>query len=124
MSHTSGDLRLHCHNMIIQCFVTTSDVLTFCEKSPNIPWYSNPLNAEFIILAEAAATPAQKNVCHDRRRLQKVLRSSIAKRRPPIGALNAAATPPATPAVVNALLQCEGMGINKLVPSGVIQRFN
>ena len=53
----------------------------------------------------AAAIPAQKKVCHDRRRLQKDDRSSIANNKPPIGALNAAATPAATPAVVNERLQ-------------------
>ncbi len=43
--------------------------------------------------------------CHDRLRLQKLDRSSIAKSSPPMGALKAAATPAATPAVVKARLK-------------------
>ena len=52
------------------------------------------------MLAVAAAIPQQKKVCQDSLLDQKDDRSSMAKSRPPMGALKAAATPAATPAVV------------------------
>lgn len=58
-----------------------------------------------MIFAIHAAIPEQKNVCHDNERFQNVDKSSIANNSPPIGALNAAATPAATPAVVNTRLK-------------------
>ena len=81
----------------ILCFTQ----LTFCVYKPKSPLYSNPLNDDNSSLAVAAAIPAQKKVCHDSRRLQNDDRSSMANSSPPIGALKAAATPAATPAVVN-----------------------
>ncbi len=56
-------------------------------------------------LAMANATTLQKKTCQLRRLLQNEDKSSIANSRPPTGALKAAATPAATPAVVNARLE-------------------
>ena len=88
-----------------ECMTICSQVITFWLYSPKLPSNSKPEKDESKSLAVAAAIPAQKKVCHDRRRLQKDDRSSIANSKPPIGALNAAATPAATPAVVNERLQ-------------------
>ena len=58
-----------------------------------------------MMLATQDDIPQQKNVCHESWRLQNVDKSSIANRSPPMGALKAAATPAATPAVVNVRLR-------------------
>ena len=78
---------------------------TWTVNVPNCSWYLNAAKAVFKTLATMAATTQQKNVCQLSVLVQNDDRSSMANRRPPMGALNPAATPAATPAVVNSRLQ-------------------
>ncbi len=84
---------------VLHCIVHTRTL-----KRPKEPLYVNPLMATLRILVVAAAIPQQKKVCQANLLLQNDERSSIANSRPPNGALKAAATPAATPAVVKVRL--------------------
>ena len=80
-------------------------MLTDRENGPITPLNWKPLKAVLKSLAMANATTLQKKTCQLRRLLQNEDKSSIANSRPPTGALKAAATPAATPAVVKARLE-------------------
>ena len=79
-------------------------VETWTLKAPNCPWKLNPSKAVLKTCATMAAMTQQKNVCQLSVLVQNEDKSSMANRRPPIGALNPADTPAATPAVVNSRL--------------------
>lgn len=80
--------------------VADTHSFTLSESRPKSSCCRNPVKAVLIRLAVSAAIALQKKVCQQMVLVQNELRSSIAKSRPPIGALKPAATPAATPAVV------------------------
>jgi hypothetical protein len=68
-------------------------------------------------LSVSVAHMHAKKICHPRLCCQKLATSSNANSRPPIGALNAAATPAATPAVTKSRLS---LGLRKRLKALVV----
>lgn len=86
------------------CMLTGKRMEVSPWKEPMLPWNLYPEKPDWRKLMVTTETMEQKNVCQPRVWFQKEDTSSIANRRPPTGAPNAALTPAAAPAEIKSRL--------------------
>eukprot|EP00955_Chlamydomonas_euryale_P054249 355754-Chlamydomonas_euryale.AAC.11 len=89
---------------------TTTSNATSSSNHPKLPEPSSHLPADLDTFSASVAIMQAKKTCQPRLCCQKLATSSNANSRPPMGALNAAATPTDTPAVTKSRLS---LGLRK-----------